>query len=333
MHFIHIMGKNQLSNLVQMNSPGAVLDEVHLILDLISPGFDKTQVTSAFSMIVSLFEGNYPGYQACNTEYHDLRHTTDTFLAMARLIHGAVIDGKTFSHGNINLGLISTLFHDTGYIQKKYDSEGTGAKYTVSHVRRSIDFLEIAGSEQILPDNEIAAGQLMILCTDLTVDVPGMVFPSYQIELLSKMLGAADLLAQMADRTYLEKLLFLYREFKEAGVGGYENEVDLLQKTVGFYDFIDNRLKTMLDSTDRFMDSHFSSRWDIDKNLYHESINRQKDYLQQILGIPDTDHRNHLKRDGLVEKVRNKYGKNYCKPWAILFDNQIFILYIAVITR
>ena len=31
----------------------------------------------------------------------------------------------------------------------------------------------------------------------------------------------ADLVGQMSDRAYLEKLLFLYYEFKEAGFPGY----------------------------------------------------------------------------------------------------------------
>ena len=83
----------------------------------------------------------------------------------------------------------------------------------------------------------------MILCTDLSADISAIDFSSDAIGLLGKMLGTVDLLAQMADRTYLEKLLFLYHEFSEARVGDYKDEIDLLRKTVIFYDFIDRRLK------------------------------------------------------------------------------------------
>jgi hypothetical protein len=121
------------------------------------------------------------------------------------------------------------------------------------------------------------------------------------------MLGSADLLAQMADRTYLEKLLFLYYEFKEAGIGDYESEVDLLQKTSAFYDFITQRLKTMLDETDRFMSPHFTSRWGIHANLYHVAIAKQRNYLKQILEIQDSDPRDHLRRGGIVDKIRREY--------------------------
>ncbi len=299
----------QLSELVPMESPTAVLNEVQIILGLTSPDFDTAPVVEAFNMTVRLYQGKYPGYKACNTKYHDLRHTTDTFLAMARLIHGAVLDGETFTDRHIILVLITALLHDAGYIQEEHDIEGTGAKHTADHVLRSIDFLNLVGPELGLSDEEIDAGRDMILCTDLAVDISTILFSTAKIELLGKMLAAADLLAQMADRTYLEKLLFLYREFREAKVGDYESEVDLLRKTVGFYDFIAHRLETMLDATDRFMNSHFDSRWKINTNLYQKAIEKQRNYLRQILESPNSDPRDNLKRGGIVENVRKKYGK------------------------
>ena len=297
----------RLHDLVQMNSPEAVLDEVLIILRLISPDYDVAPVTSAFISTVNLYEGRYPGYRACNTEYHDFNHITDTFLAMARLIHGAVIEGETFSDRQIALGLTATLLHDAGYIQEEGDREGTGSKHTVIHVRRSMDFFKSYGKQHGFSEEKIAAGQSMILCTDLAVDISSMAFPSVTVGLLGKMLGAADLLAQMSDRKYLEKLLFLYYEFKEGKVGGYESEVDLLRKTLGFYDLVAERLETMLDATDRFMIPHLRSRWDIQVNLYQEAIQKQKNYLHQILAVPDSDPRDKLRRDRIVNKVRNKY--------------------------
>lgn len=301
----------QLSKLVKMDSPESVLNEVHIILHLISPNFNVAPVTSAFTLTLNLYKGIYPGYRACNTEFHDLHHATDTFLAMTRLVHGTMIDGEAFTHQQIALGLIVALLHDAGYIQEDHDREGSGSKYTASHIQRSIDFLEHNGREYGLSDKEIHGGRTMILCTDLAVDISTIVFPSPKVELLGKILGAADLLAQMADRTYLEKLLFLYHEFREAKFGDYKTEVDLLKKTVGFYDFIAQRLETMLDAVDRFMHAHFALRWDIQTNLYHEAIEKHKNYLRQLLEMPDSDPRDYLKRGGIVEKVRKKYGENY----------------------
>jgi hypothetical protein len=57
------------------------------------------------------------------------------------------------------------------------------------------------------------------------------------------------------------------------------------------------------------MTSHFASRLDIHKNLYHEAIERQKNFLQQILEMPDSNPCDHLKRNGIIDKVRKKYGE------------------------
>jgi len=303
-----IVGVRPHSDIVQMDSPEAVLNEVQRILRLISPQFNIASITSAFSLTVNLFNGDYPGYRACNTEYHDLQHTINAFLAMARLIHGAVLEGETLTERHIVLGLIAALFHDAGYIQEKDDTDGTGSKYTAIHVQRSMNFIERHGGELGLSDEEITEGRRMMLCTDLAVDISAIPFPSTKVELLGKMLGAADLIAQMADRAYLEKLLFLYHEFREAKTGDYESEVDLLRKTVAFNDFMAQRLETMLDAIDRFMNAHIASRWGIHVNLYHEAIENQKNYLRQILEMQDSDPRDHLRRGGVVDKVRRKYG-------------------------
>ncbi len=302
------MDQPKLYDLAQMDSPEAVLEEVLTVLRLISPKCDVTPVTAAFTTTVDLYEGRYPGYQACNTGYHDLNHITDTFLAMARLIHGAVIEGTSLSDREIALGLMAALLHDAGYIQEADDRVGTGSKYTVIHVERSMNFLMTHGKQMGLSDWEIAAGRSMILCTDLGVDISTITFLSDAVEILGKMLGAADLLAQMSDRKYLEKLLFLYYEFKEGMVDGYNSEVDILRKTVGFYDVIAHRLETVLDRIDRFIVPHLEARWDIHVDLYHQAIQNQKDYLHQILAIPDSDPRDYLRRDRIVHKVREEYG-------------------------
>jgi len=302
------MLNKQIYDLIRIDSLDDVLNEVHVILKLTSPDFNTVPITRAFNTTISLFEGNFPGYQACNTEYHNLHHTISSFIAMARLIHGARTQDKLFNERQIVVGLIAALLHDVGYIQEAFDTDGTGAKHSADHVRRSIDFLKRNGAEFGLADEEISAGRTLILCTDFAVDIPAVNFPTSRFELLGKMLGTADLLAQMADRAYLEKLLFLYHEFREAHIGGYKSEVDLLRKTIGFYAFIAKRLKTTLDATDQYMEAHFASRWNIRKDPYQISIENQKNYLQQIMAMQDSDPRKYLKREGIVDRVREKYG-------------------------
>jgi len=131
---------------------------------------------------------------------------------------------------------------------------------------------------------------------------------SPEINLLCRLMVAADLLAQMSERNYLEKRLFLYREFQEAGIYDYPNELALLNKTIGFYDFIDQRLEHSANQIDRFLEAHFEKRWNIPVNLYREAITRQKAYLKSILSRTDTDPRERLRRGGIVEKIKNTYG-------------------------
>ena len=299
-----------ISKLLAVGSSEDVLNEVLEILKRISSDFNTEPIQKVFEAAERIYSGNFAGYQACNTGYHDLRHAIEALLAMSRLIHGAVLDNESFSERQIITALVAAILHDVGYIQEESDTRGTGAKHKADHERRSMDFLSHHGFQFGLSEKEIADGRAIILCTDMDTDITTIAFPSLQIALLGKLLGAADLMAQLAEQTYLEKLLYLYYECKEAGVGDYESEVDILRKAVNFYDVFEARLRTMLGGVDRFMQLHFASRWGINQNLYLEAINKQKDYLLKILSIPDSDPRDYLKQDGIVKKVHQTYHKN-----------------------
>lgn len=298
-----IFDKRQLSTFVDMYSPEAVHKEVVQILGLINPAFDVDPVNKVFIFTVDLYEGRMLGYRACNTDYHNLRHITDTYLAMARMLHGAQLSGENFSDREIYLGLTGVLMHDSGMIQEAHDTEGTGAKYTPEHVMLSIDFVVKHAAVFQLTDQEITDLRDMILCTDLLADIPAINFTRPKIELLGKILATADLIAQMADRTYLEKLLFLYREFREANVGNFKNELDFLHQTLGFFEFSAKRFKETLDDTSRYLVPHFESRWDIAENLYIKSLENHRDYLAKILQDKNISIYSDLRRDNLAQKA------------------------------
>ena len=299
-----------ISKLLAIGSSEDVLNEVLEILRRISSDFNTDPVRNVFHAAERLYSGNFPGYRECNTGYHDFRHAIETFLAMSRLVHGALLDSEILSERQIITALIAAILHDAGYIQEESDTRGTGAKHKSDHEQRSMDFLSAHGFEFGLSEAEIADGRMIILCTDMDTDITTIAFPSSQIELLGRMLGTADLCAQLAERTYLEKLLYLYYECKEAGVDDYESELDILHKAVYFYDFFEERLKTVLGGVNRFMKLHFASRLGIHKNLYHSAIYNQKDYLVKILNIPDADPRDYLKQGGIVKKIRETYRNN-----------------------
>lgn len=301
------MTELQISLLVNMENPQSVFAEVKTIVRLMFPEFHFDMMDRVFHDIVRLFRGEYPGYRKCNTEYHDLKHTTDAFLAMARLMHGATINGQTLTEEQVNLGLICTLMHDTGYIQTLDDNNGTGAKYICIDTRRSIGFMDTYLAEHQLPQEAFKHYSQILKCTSLDTKVNEIRFGSPETELMGKLLGTADLLGQMSDRTYLEKLLFLYYEFKEARVMGYEQELDILLKTIDFYTMIRKRLSSDLNSLNQLVRLHFKVCWNVDRDLYMEAIDKNMDYLKFLLEEHQKDYRGYLNRGGVVIKLNEKH--------------------------
>jgi hypothetical protein len=271
---------------VSLDNPGDVMGEVKNIILLIYKKFDFSQFEHIFSDILGLFNGKYPGYRRCNTFYHDLSHTMDCLLVTAKLIHGASLNGIVFTHRDVTLGLISALMHDTGYIQAVEDDTGTGAKYTVSHIERSIEFMEKYFHDHAFPAEYLPICRDFLRCTGLEVKINEIKFQSREHEILGQILGTADLIGQMANENYLEKLPFLYDEFKEAGVPGYNNRFDLLEKTPAFWEMVKKRLVNELGHVDRYLGDYLRVLWGINQDLYRQAIDRNIERLQVFLAAP-----------------------------------------------
>ncbi len=303
------MKKNDLRSLVDTEDIAAVWREVETLLRRMSPRLDLAPARTAFRDMRRLFAGRYPGWRACNTEYHDEGHTADTLLAMMRLVHGASTSGVRFTDDELTVAALSAMYHDSGYIQAEGDTEGTGAKYTACHVERSAEFLSRYLREKGFPPEYPAQSEAVLLCTGLHVDISRLRFGQGNFKLLGQMLGAGDLLGQMASRTYLEKLLFLYREFQEGKVAGFTDEFDLLQKTFAFYGNTHRRLAGELGGVDRYMQPHFKARWDMDKDLYAQTIAQNLDHLRRIIDQGPEKYRDLLRRDGLMTRLSRLYGR------------------------
>ncbi|MBN1822935.1 MAG: hypothetical protein JW803_01305 [Endomicrobiales bacterium] len=287
----------QLANLVDMNTPAAVFEEVKCNFVRYYDICEFEDVRRTFGDFNDLFEGKYPGYKACNTKYHDKIHTTDALVSVSRLMDGYMVKtGHKIPVQKVKLALIATILHDTGYIQTTGDKKGTGAKYTLFHVERSIDFLRKYFRERGYSRSDFLSASKMINCTGLGNKLDKMRFTSKWDKLLGHMLGASDLLGQMASRTYLERLIYLYREFKEGHVKGYDSEFTLLKKTLGFYEMTKKRLREVLHNVDNYALYHFRKRYRINMNLYHVSMNRQIGYLNDILKSKPKSFRARLRR-------------------------------------
>ncbi len=294
------MQKNVFStNLLDFRDNTLILREVKFTTSLILPSFDFSRFDGACRDVENLFLGQYTGYRECNTNYHDFRHTLLVLLAMARLMHGASVQGMAFSQKDIDLGLIAALMHDTGYIQYASDVSGTGAKYTMVHIGRSIYFVSEYYAHDDYFRDDLKNFSDIISCTGVHTILPDEAFETGKTALLGKMLGTADLLGQMADRLYLEKLIQLYNEFEEGCVAGFDSEVDLLRKTVSFHKKTQERFKNDFGNVGRFMVDHFRDRWNINSHVYEEAIEKNINYLKYILKASHKDIYTSLRRNAI----------------------------------
>ena len=295
MNFPVHLAMQDSKNIARVSKPENILEEVREIVLLMFPEFDFTEVTRGYHDIVKLFQGDFPGYQKCNIKYHDLRHTEDCFLLMARLIHGASQNGCQFTERSVNLGLLSAIMHDSGYIQSEDDFIGTGGKFTIIHIERSILFVKKYFELNGYPVKDFRFVINCLECTGLQVSIKDIKFESLENELMGKILGTADLIGQMADTNYLEKLPYLFEEFREAGIKDYKNELELLQKTPAFWEFTKQRLASELGNVDRYLRDHFRVRWGIDKDLDREAIENNILRLRYILKYHRDDYRRYLR--------------------------------------
>jgi len=226
---------------------------------------DEGVVATAFNGIRDCFEGKLPGYQAIDAAYHDLEHTMQGTLCMVRVLEGRgkaeakpILDRRLFE-----LGLQAMLLHDTGYLKKDGDKEGTGAKYTLTHVTRSVLFAEEYLTAEDVSISDIRSVQNMIRCTGVHVDFSRVPFHSELEKIVGFCLGTGDLLGQMSAGDYIDKLPILYKEFEESAKF-YEGRMistlnftsvdDLTRKTPGFWgDYVKSKLVNDFWSVHRFL--------------------------------------------------------------------------------
>jgi hypothetical protein len=122
----------------------------------------------------------------------------------------------------------------------------------------------------------------IIMSTKLSLPLDEIPFRAEGIKEMGKIVGSADLIAQMSDRNYLEKLPLLFLEFKEAGMEGFETPLELFQNTEEFYHFVARaRLAEDLGNVSSSALYHFRSRWGIDRDLYAESMKNNIKYIKE----------------------------------------------------
>jgi hypothetical protein len=209
------------------------------------PGASPRTIEDAFKWAQDCFAGEYADFQPIDAKYHDLEHTLQGTLALARLLEGYKKARATpeLNQRMFELGTLAILLHDTGYLKRRGDTDGTGAKYTLVHVTRSADFAARLLKEKGFSPEEVRTVQNMIRCTGVNANLDSIPFQNELERRVGYALGTADLLGQMAADDYIDKLDILYLEFEESnhynnkdtGPGVFTSAEDLRRKTPLFW--------------------------------------------------------------------------------------------------
>lgn len=237
---------------VETKDPAAVATEVRSLFLQTFPRARGEVVEQAFGWASACFAGEFAPYEAVDLAYHDFEHTLQGTLCMVRLLHGRhkAKASPPVTERLFELGLLATLLHDTGYLKTRDDQEGTGAKYTLTHVRRSADFAALLLRAKGLPQDEIQAVQNMISCTGVDAKPDQIAFRSDLDRIIGQALATADLLGQMAAPDYVDKLPALYEEFAEAVrytndrnslIASFSSAQDLIERTPAFWESVVRR--------------------------------------------------------------------------------------------
>ena len=274
---------------VVTKDPTAVEVEVQATHLGMFPSADPGFVPRIFGWATDCFTGKYRDYLPVDAQYHDFEHTLQGTLCMARLLRGRHLAGAQpfLTEELMRLGLLAILLHDTGYLKKHEDIDGTGAKYTVTHVSRSAEFAEQLMAEKGFGDSEIKAVQNMIRCTGVDSKLKLIPFHSEPERMVGFALATADLLGQLAADDYVEKLPILYAEFAEAArfskdpahfVSSFQSVDDLMRKTPGFWGgYVRNKLENTFVGLYRFLADPYPSG----PNLYLERIEANMERVRE----------------------------------------------------
>jgi len=288
-----------VTNTVQVSNPVAVRNAVHELFSDTFPGMSFDKLWLAFYDFERLFTGRFPGYNGCDTTYHDMQHTLDMTLALARMVKGyerSVEPPDRLGAARAQMAIITSLFHDSGYIRHETRDKDfrNGAEFTLYHVSRSADFLR-----RYLPDlglaKDVGVASMIVHFTGYELDLDNIELDDPRDIICGHLIGTADMIAQMADRCYLEKCRDrLYNEFVVGGVAienatpgeymvRYRSGKDLLEKTPAFYQQVmRERLQNKFNRVYRYIEVLYNGQ-----NPYIEAIRVNIAHLVRIIETGD----------------------------------------------
>ncbi len=237
----------------------------------------------------------------CDCAYHDLEHTI-----LVTNVGQVILKGRQIARGDLTAhdwlqGVVAMLFHDIGYLRNLLaEDSASGSVVDADGHRVSAP---VGATDAFMTPYHVTRGSLYIaqrFTQDPAIDVEAVMdciemtrFPvpatqAYQAtDTLPGLVRAADLIGQMADPQYLQKLSRLYAEFVETGEArrlGFSNAGALHSGFPEFfYDHVHPYIGAGIEYLKRTAEGH---QWIA--NLYHHLyVNHQGLELDPKLRAPE----------------------------------------------
>ena len=276
------IANNTFNSIFESGNTTDLFDEILVLLQAIAPQLNMDRLCKVHDDVAELFAESRLGTPNNIGSYHNLRHTRSVVLATARLFHGLYHEQVAVSDELLFQGLLSAYFHDLGLLKQPVDQKN-GRQSIFYHESQSIHILDDYLKKNNLPQKYSTNCASIIYSTSLKWAPGRNIGIDKQLELCCQVVATADILAQMADRYYVESLPLLFEEQRDCGITDHESALDLLRETTHFHEqIVKKRLEVTLGNLVPSMQTHFRIRWDIDKNLYAENIDLNLNYLKEI---------------------------------------------------
>lgn len=250
---------------------------------------DDGYINRYMQAIDDLFSGRQPGYQAIDTDYHNITHTLQATLCLVELLHNRQFNSATplVDVEDFKRALVAVLFHDVGYLKKAGDNEGTGAKYTHLHEQRSSIFAREYLSGLGWKEDDIQFVENLISATGPSADVTRVGYRSEIERIMGQTICTADYIGQMSDPHYPEKLEVLFGEFRESyqyqqiphDEWPFASYKALLRGTPAFWNtFVQNKLTVECGGISKYLKNPVNG-----KNPYMEAVDRNLVTIERMI--------------------------------------------------
>jgi len=282
------MDNKSLTHIFEGTQNGTPLPEILILAKKICPSMDLGLIKEIDSDVIALFFGSSADFQKNTLPYHNLRHSQMVVLAAMRLFHGLHGNLVHISPETLFKGLLAAYFHDTGMLLEKDAAAPSAANYMADHEARSVRFLNMYLIKKGFGEDISKDCATIIQYTNLDTKPATFASQGKEIDIAGQVIGSADILAQMADRYYLECLPLLFAEQKTGGINHHHSALELMEHTAKFYhDVVLKRLTVTFADTSGALRTHFRNRHRVDRNLYLENIDKNIAYLKKIIAQCD----------------------------------------------